>query len=74
MKGFKMATKDSNGKELENGDTVQVIKDLKIKGSSSTLKRGTKIKKIRLTSNDGEVECRIGKSTIVLKTQFLKKV
>jgi len=69
----KMA-KDSNGKELENGDTVQVIKDLKIKGSSSTLKRGTKIKKIRLTSNDSEVECRIGKSTIVLKTQFLKKV
>ena len=69
-----MATKDSNGKELENGDTVQVIKDLKIKGSSSTLKRGTKIKKIRLTSSDNEVECRIGKSTIVLKTQFLKKV
>ncbi len=67
-------TKDSNGKELENGDTVQVIKDLKVKGSSSTLKRGTKIKKIRLTSSDTEVECRIGKSTIVLKTQFLKKV
>ncbi|HHO56213.1 MAG TPA: PhnA protein, partial [Trueperaceae bacterium] len=53
---------------------VQVIKDLKVKGSSSTLKRGTKIKKIRLTSSDTEVECRIGKSTIVLKTQFLKKV
>ena len=67
-------TKDSNGKELENGDTVQVIKDLKVKGSSSTLKRGTKIKKIRFTSSDTEVECRIGKSTIVLKTQFLKKV
>ena len=68
-----MTTKDSNGAELNDGDSVQVIKDLKIKGMSKTLKRGTVIKSIRLTSKAEEVECRIGKNTIVLKTQFMKK-
>jgi protein PhnA len=65
--------KDSNGNELQNGDSVKTVKDLKVKGMSKTLKRGETIKNIKLTSNDLEVECRIGKSTIVLKTQFLKK-
>ena len=69
-----MAARDSNGKELGDGDTVQVIKDLKVKGSSLTLKRGTTYKGIRLTDDDEEVECREGRSTIVLKTCFLKKV
>ncbi len=69
-----MATKDSNGTELSDGDSVQVIKDLKVKGTSSTLKRGTSYKNIRLTFKDGEIECGKGKSTIVLKTCFLKKV
>ncbi len=69
-----MATKDSNGTELSDGDSVQVIKDLKVKGTSNTLKRGTSYKNIRLTSKDGEIECGKGKSTIVLKTCFLKKV
>ena len=69
-----METKDSNGTVLEEGDSVQVIKDLKIKGASDTLKRGTVIKNIRLTSKAEEIECRIGKSTIVLKTCFMKKV
>ncbi|HAT86882.1 MAG TPA: alkylphosphonate utilization protein [Rhizobiales bacterium] len=69
-----MTTKDSNGAELVDGDSVQVIKDLKIKGMSKTLKRGTAIKSIRLTGKSEEVECRIGKNTIVLKTQFLKLV
>ena len=69
-----METKDSNGTLLEEGDSVQVIKDLKIKGASDTLKRGTVIKNIRLTSKAEEIECRIGKSTIVLKTCFMKKV
>ncbi len=69
-----METKDSNGTILEEGDSVQVIKDLKIKGASDTLKRGTVIKNIRLTSKAKEIECRIGKSTIVLKTCFMKKV
>lgn len=68
-----MEVKDSNGNLLEDGDSVLVIKDLKIKGMSRTLKRGEMIKNIRLTSNPQEVECRIGKSQIVLKTQFLKK-
>ncbi len=68
-----MDTKDSNGNVLSEGDSVQVIKDLKVKGSSQTLKRGTVFKKIRLTENEGEVECRDGKTTLVLKTCFLKK-
>ncbi|TXN38101.1 alkylphosphonate utilization protein [Flagellimonas hymeniacidonis] len=68
-----METKDSNGNLLEDGDNVHVTKDLKIKGMSKTLKRGNVIKNIRLTNNSQEVECRVGKSQIVLKTQFLKK-
>ncbi len=69
-----MDVKDSNGTILEDGDSVQVIKDLKVKGASDTLKRGTVIKNIKLTSKAEEIECRIGKSTIVLKTCFMKKV
>lgn len=68
-----MDVKDSNGNPLADGDSVTVIKDLKVKGTSKTLKRGTLVKKIRLTSKDSEVECKIGKSQIVLKTCFLKK-
>ena len=69
-----MDVRDSNGNILEDGDSVSVIKDLKVKGSSTTLKRGKVFKNIRLTKKEGEVECRDGKTTIVLKTQFLKKV
>jgi protein PhnA len=69
-----MEAKDSNGTTLADGDSVQVIKDLKVKGSSSTLKRGKVFKGIRLTSKAEEIECRDGKSTLVLKTCFLKKV
>jgi protein PhnA len=65
---------DSNGIELEDGDTVMVIKDLKVKGMSTTLKRGSQIKGVRLTGNPDQIECRIGKATIVLKTEFMKKV
>ncbi len=68
-----MDTKDSVGNILNDADTVTVNKDLKIKGMSKTIKRGTKVKNIRLTNNNQEVECRFGKSTVVLKTQFLKK-
>lgn len=68
-----MTVKDSNGTELQDGDSVMPTKDLKVKGMSKTLKRGTVIKNIRLTSNDEQIECRIGKSTIVLKTCFFKK-
>lgn len=65
--------KDSNGTELFDGDAVTVIKDLKVKGSSMVIKRGTKVKSIRLTDNADEVDCKIEGSSIVLKTMFLKK-
>lgn len=68
-----MEVKDSNGNVLNDGDSVHLTKDLKVKGMSKTLKRGNIIKNIRLTGSPDEVECRVGKSTIVLKTQFLKK-
>lgn len=66
--------KDSNGNALSEGDSVQLTKDLKVKGSSLNLKRGKVFKNIRITSNSEEIECREGKTTIVLKTCFLKKV
>lgn len=66
--------KDSNGNALTEGDSVQLTKDLKVKGSSLNLKRGKVFKNIHLTSNNEEIECREGKTTIVLKTAFLKKV
>ena len=65
--------RDSNGAELFDGDSVTVIKDLKVKGSSMVIKRGTKVKSIRLTENPEEVDCKIDGSSIVLKTCFLKK-
>jgi protein PhnA len=70
-----MSVKDSNGAALADGDSVQVIKDLKVKGTSSTLKRGTIIKNIRLTDDDEAIECNAEKiKGLVLKTCFLKKV
>ena len=69
-----MAVRDSNGNELNDGDAVQVIKDLKVKGASETLKRGTTFKNIRLVDDDEEViEAGQGRNTVVLKTCFLKK-
>jgi protein PhnA len=67
--------KDSNGTALNDGDTVQLIKDLKVKGAGETLKRGTIIKNIQLTDDAAEIECRTGSiKGLVLKTCFLKKV
>ncbi|OON67846.1 PhnA protein [Hymenobacter sp. CRA2] len=68
-----METKDSNGNLLNDGDAVTLIKDLKVKGSSQTLKRGTVVKNIRLTNSPAEVEGRAGGSMMVLRTEFLKK-
>ena len=68
-----MSVRDSNGNELNQGDSVQVIKDLKVKGSSDVLKRGATFKNIRPTENNEEVECGQGRNTLVLKTCFLKK-
>ncbi|MFB1646336.1 alkylphosphonate utilization protein [Campylobacter molothri] len=67
--------KDVNGVELNSGDNVSVIKDLKVKGTGNTLKRGTTIKNIKLSSKDNEIEAKVDKfGTIVLKTEFLKKI
>lgn len=66
--------KDSNGTQLHDGDSVTLIKDLKVKGTSVTLKRGTLVKNIRLTDEEGEIECNAEKvKGLVLKTEFLKK-
>ena len=70
-----MDVKDSNGTILSDGDSVQLIKDLKVKGTSVNLKRGTVVKNVRLTGKPGEVEGRVEKvKGLVLKTEFLKKV
>jgi protein PhnA len=67
--------RDSNGTVLNEGDTVQVIKDLKVKGTSSVVKRGTMVKGIHLTDDPDLVECRVEKiKGLVLRTEFLKKV
>jgi protein PhnA len=64
---------DSNGAILKEGDSVTVIKDLKVRGSSSVIKRGTMVKNIRLTDDADEVEGKVEKSVMVLRTEFLKK-
>jgi len=67
--------KDANGNVLQDGDTVTVIKDLKIKGSSSVVKVGTKVKNIRLIEGDHDIDCKIdGIGAMQLKTEFVKKV
>lgn len=69
-----MNVRDSNGTALAEGDSVTVIKDLKVKGTSLTIKRGTLIKGIHLTDDEDEIECKVDKiKDLVLKTCFLKK-
>jgi len=68
-----MEVKDSNGNILQDGDSVTVIKDLKVKGSSMVIKRGTSVKNIKLTDDPAEVEARVLKSHMVLRTEFIKK-
>ena len=67
-------TIDSNGTVLNDGDSVQIIKDLDVKGVSFVAKRGTIVKDINLTSNPEHIEGRVQKTKLVLKTSFLKKV
>lgn len=66
--------KDANGNTLADGDAVVLIKDLKVKGSSITLKMGTKVKSIRLVGGDHEVDCKMEGGSFMLKACFLKKV
>jgi protein PhnA len=65
--------KDANGTVLKDGDAVVLIKDLKVKGSSTTLKMGTKVKSIRLVGGDHEVDCKMDAGNYMLKACFLRK-
>ena len=73
IKNQTMEVKDSNGNILADGDTVTVIKDLKVRGSSDVIKRGTTVKNIRLTDDPAEIDCRVNKAAMVLRTEFVKK-
>lgn len=65
---------DANGNALSDGDTVTVVKDLKVKGTSSVVKVGTKVKNIRLVDGDHDIDCKIdGIGPMKLKSQFVKK-
>ncbi len=67
--------KDANGKLLQDGDSVTVIKDLKVKGSSLVVKVGTKVKNIRLVDGDHDIDCKIdGIGAMKLKSEFVKKI
>lgn len=67
--------RDANGNTLQDGDTVTVIKDLKVKGSSLVVKVGTKVKNIRLVDGDHDIDCKIdGIGAMKLKSEFVKKV
>lgn len=65
--------KDAHGNPLADGDTVALIKDLKLRGSSQVLKQGTKAKNIRLVDGDHEIDCKIDGSPMALKACFVKK-
>lgn len=72
--GEQRVVKDSNGNILNDGDTVTVIKDLKVKGSSSVIKIGTKVKNIRIIEGDHDIDCKIdGFGAMQLKSEFVKK-
>jgi protein PhnA len=72
--GSSQKTVDSNGNQLSDGDTVTLIKDLDVKGANFTAKRGTIVKKIRLTDNPEHIEGKVNGTQIVLVANFLKKV
>jgi protein PhnA len=73
-RGDRPATKDANGTPLADGDSVILVKDLKVKGAGQTLKRGTVVKNIRLTDNVEEVDCRTDAiKGLVLRTEYVKK-
>lgn len=70
-----LIVKDSNGNLLQDGDSVTVIKDLKVKGASNPIKQGTKVKNIRLVDSDHNIDCKIdGFGPMKLKSEFVKKL
>lgn len=68
-----LVVKDSNGNVLQDGDSVILIKDLKVKGSSLVIKKGTKIKNIRLIEGDHDIDCKVDGVGLQLKSEFMKK-
>ncbi|MEG0372308.1 zinc ribbon domain-containing protein YjdM [Enterococcus viikkiensis] len=70
-----LVVKDSNGNQLQDGDSVSVIKDLKVKGASGAIKQGTKVKNIRLVEGDHNIDCKVdGFGPMKLKSEFVKKL
>jgi len=69
-----LVVKDANGNDLKDGDSVIVIKNLPVKGSAAPIKAGTKVKKIRLTDGDHNIDCKIeGFGSMALKSEFVRK-
>ena len=69
-----LVVKDANGNVLKDGDSVVMVKDLKVKGATATLKAGTKVKSIRLVDGDHNIDCKIdGFGAMALKSEFVKK-
>ena len=69
-----MNVADINGNALVDGDSVKLTKDLKVKGAGITLKRGTVVKNIRVTESSEEIDCKIKKTSIILRTEFVQKM
>ena len=69
-----MNVTDINGNALVDGDSVKLTKDLKVKGAGITLKRGTVLKNIRVTESSEEIVCKIKKTSIILRTEFVQKM
>ena len=70
-----LVVKDSNGNLLQEGDSVTVIKDLKVKGASGAIKQGTKVKNIRLVEGDHNIDCKVdGFGPMKLKSEYVKKL
>ena len=65
--------RDAHGTPLADGDTVTLIKDLKLKGSSTVIKMGTRVTNIRIVEGDHDLDCRVGGQNILLKSEFMKK-
>ncbi|MDC3367092.1 alkylphosphonate utilization protein [Flavobacteriaceae bacterium] len=69
-----MNVTDINGNALVDGDSVKLTKDLKVKGAGITLKRGTVVKNILVTESSEEIDCKIKKTSIILRTEFVQKM
>jgi len=68
-----LGVNDAYGNILQDGNTVKLTKDLKLKGTSTTIKRGTRLKNIHLTEHTDEIGCRVNKMSVVLRIEFVKK-